>query len=213
MANKLPVFEANYVLSIAGVDIAQEKRQLTHYRDGYLFSSQAKTIGLANLFKPYSIKASSYFVIKNEVFYTKHYQLIKKSGKKIKQTIDLVASSQTVINQTTGQSYPIHSGGIIDKLNLFIVLSNAIANDKGTKTLSYQIMKKNQPTTYTFTNHGRQTKTLNDEVVNIIKLTRNDKDNKRPLEIWLDPKQSFIPVYVEQVEKGKTYRYTLENDK
>lgn len=207
-AQGLTQFKATYDLSIDGLTIAQEKRQLSQYKQGYLFIAQAKTTGLAAFFKPYSIKTSSYFIIDNKQIKTKRYQLLKKAGDKIKDKIDLYVNNNQVVNQVNNTTYTLDALlPIIDKLNLFTALPYAINNNPNLSSITYQVIKKEAASLYHFINHGLQTKQLEGEKMRLIKLTRNHP--KRPLEVWLDPNNHYLPIIIQQIEKGKTYRYTL----
>lgn len=208
----LKLFEAVYDLSVDGLRIAQEQRKLSKNNQTYTLVAKAKTVGLANFFTSYQINTNSRFIVKNHQLVTQQYQVLKKSGKKVTEDIQLTVvggSTDLIINQNgVKKHYPYTDKyPLTDILNLSIALSMDVSLAQWQTQFHYQVLKKNALEVYDFTNYGKEIVTINGRKISSIKLVRTDK--KRTLSIWLDPKQYYVPIIIEQVEKNTNYRYTL----
>lgn len=207
-SGELSPFKASYSLFAAGVEIAQEQRELSrNSKGGYRFVSQANTIGLINFFKPYSIKTHSDFVLKNDILLTKSYSFVKKSRQTIKEDIQLETRFDTntiTINQT---SYPYKNiRSVVDGLSVFIALPFEVSQEPEQDLFEYLVVKENNLVVYKFDNQGEEMLELDEQDFDTIKLTRQSDD--KTLSVWLDVNQNYLPILIDQDGKFQ-YRLIL----
>lgn len=204
-AKNLPLFEAEYELSVDDSHIANEVRKLSYQNGIYYFKGKAKTIGLLNLFLPHTIEAQSQFSLKNNKLNTQYYQLQKKLGKKLKKNIDLKITNNTLINTQDKQKYKLNPNQTyVDKFNLFLALSHQAAQQNS--DYNFLVIDKKKILHYPF-EQTTATITYQGKLINSIKLTNQQKN--KTIEVWLNPKQNYIPVKIKQIDDDGIYEYKL----
>ncbi|MDC9727496.1 MAG: DUF3108 domain-containing protein, partial [Candidatus Thioglobus sp.] len=155
---------ANYQLSINGLKIAEEVRTLHQLEDGYFYTANANTSGLAAMIKDYSIAASSTFNINDQGVSSVAYQIMEQEDKKISKSyvIDINAQSKTVSSQLTKtqpkiNTWKTNKGNITDPLSIFLAIAFDLKKHPKQTTFSYQIADGSSVETQEFQRFDNQT--------------------------------------------------------
>lgn len=206
------LFEVIYDISINGLDSAQETRKLSKENDVYTLVAQAKTIGFADIAFPHIFRFYSRFAIEDNKLVTQEYKVLKKSGNKVIENTKLTIvddKDDLIVNQNGFAKHYPYTGKhpLTDILSISIALSIDVSLTQSKDKFHYQVLQKDELSTYDFTNHGREIVKINGHRISSIKLVRPDKE--RELYVWLDPKQHYVPIIMEQIENKLRYRYTL----
>ncbi len=208
-ALELDLTTVKYKLTIGGVDIGIEKRTL-HFADGqYIFTAEAKTTGIGSWLADYKITNISKFSINNNQLNSSEYQFTKRLKGKITKNIHLKIASKTLINMINNQTYALTEQAHVDKLNLVIALGYALNKNNRQPSYSFWVIDKNGTTSYEFKNYGSATVTLANKPVNTIKLSSFNIDKNRLIQLWLDPKQSYLPLIIKQKDSRGDYKYQI----
>lgn len=210
LAAEIALFKAQYDLAIDGITIAKEWRELSKNDNLYTFTARAKSSGIIAFLQPYQIDARSQFIVNKNGLYTQKYQLKKQKNKKIKQDTKLSTASQTLTHLGTKKSYPLQRGkNYVDKLNLFIALSAALANNNEQKQYIFEVIKKNGTERYIFSQQGTENIQFKQKSTPAIKLAYHSPKKNKEITVWLDPKQHYIPIVIKQKDSSGSYQYTL----
>ncbi len=213
-AVELPVYSAKYKLEINGIFVANDKKILIKNSDNsYLYTSNVNSTWLLSLFKKYSIKYTSKFVINNLGLNSTSYEMIKDENDKIKENTILIinSASKTVLNTANNKIYPANTGNIIDKLNRILALHYDILNAPKKLIYNYQIATNKKIKLQSFYNHGITNITINDKTIKVIKVMAKNKDSNKKTIIYFAIDKKYAPILIKHNRKNKEYIYTLTN--
>ncbi len=205
----------HYQLSINGLKIAEEVRTLHQLDDGYFYTANAKTSGLAALVKDYSIAASSTFNINDKGINSVAYQIMEQEDKKITKSyaIDINSKSNTVSSlltktQPTIKTWKTTLGNITDPLSVFLAMSFDLKNNPNQSLFSYQIADGSSIETQEFKKTGDQTISLQGKTHNTIKIERiNHKGSN--IQAYFLSEYQYLPIVIKQAKGGRDYLYEI----
>jgi len=197
-----PAFNASYDLLKKGLPIAETQYQFSKNSTSALFNSNTQLTGMAAWFSDEQLSESSQFEFSNNQVRVVSYQY-HQTGKKAlsinsifnkdKENIVTRINQQTAIN--TDYQTPVW-----DKLSMLIVLM-ASANHEN-KSLQFNAIDNGEIKSYQLSKTGVKEIELDED--NWIKTIRWQRINKnRKTVFYLDPKQHFLPVKIEQYKRDK----------
>ncbi len=159
---------ATYSLSIMGLEIAEEQRQLTQENGVYRYLENAQTTGLAKLIKDYQINAQSNFVIDESGIYSQHYKLFERDGELIKKDIDIQPQKPQ-----------------IDPLSLFLSLSHGLAQNPKQSDFYFVVNDGKKVEKH----HYQQVENKNSNLIKII-------NPEKHIEAYFAKNKHYLPVIV-----------------
>jgi hypothetical protein len=205
----------HYQLSINGLKIAEEVRTLHQLEDGYFYTANAQTSGLAALIKDYSIAASSTFKVNGSGVDSNNYQIMEQEDKQItkSRTIDINSNSSIVTSTLTKMqpkilTWKASKGNITDPLNVFLALSYDLKNNPNQVLFSYQIADGSAIEQQDFKKFENQEITIQGKIYSAIKIERiNHQGNN--IQAYFLSEFRYLPILIQQTKKGRQYLYEI----
>ncbi len=208
---------ANYQLSINGLKIAEEVRTLHQLEDGYFYTANANTSGLAAMIKDYSIAASSTFNINDQGVSSVAYQIMEQEDKKISKSyvIDINSQSKTVSSQLTKTQPKINTwkakkGNITDPLSIFLAIAFDLKTHPKKTTFSYQIANGSSVETQEFQRFNNQAINIQGKNYTAIKVVRTNHQGNN-IQAYFLKEYRYLPVLIKQIKGGRNYLYEITN--
>ena len=208
---------ANYQLSINGLKIAEEVRTLHQLEDGYFYTANANTSGLAAMIKDYSIAASSTFNINDQGVSSVAYQIMEQEDKKISKSyvIDINSQSKTVSSQLTKTQPKINTwkakkGNITDPLSIFLAIAFDLKTHPKKTTFSYQIANGSSVETQEFQRFDNQIVNIQGKNYTAIKVVRTNHQGNN-IQAYFLKEYRYLPVLIKQIKGGRNYLYEITN--
>jgi hypothetical protein len=210
---------ANYQLSINGLKIAEEVRTLHKLEDGYFYTANAKTSGLAALIKDYSIAASSTFKLNSKGVDSIAYQIMEQEDKKITKsyTIDVNSQSGSITSLLTKTQPKINTwrtnkGNIADPLSVFLAISFDLKNNPNQTLFSYQIADGRSIEKQEFKKSDNRTVSIQGKSYNATTVERiNHQDSN--IQAYFLSEYQYLPILIRQTKSGRNYLYEITNFK
>lgn len=208
-------YEANYQLSINGIKIAEEVRTLHHLEDGFFYTANAETSGLASIIKDYSISANSTFVINENGVDGLNYQTMEQSGKNIENcAIDIRSKNKTVSSILTKTQpnvviWKTEGGNIVDPLNLFLAVSFDLKNHPEKSDFYYQVADGKSIEKHHYQKTENKAINLEKQEKTTVAIKRIGDTNSK-IEAYFLADYEFIPALIRRVNGSKEYVYELK---
>ncbi|MBC8494153.1 MAG: DUF3108 domain-containing protein [Candidatus Thioglobus sp.] len=208
---------ANYQLSINGLKIAEEVRTLHQLEDGYFYTANANTSGLAAMIKDYSIAASSTFNINDQGVSSVAYQIMEQEDKKISKSyvIDINSQSKIVSSQLTKtqpkiNTWKANKGNITDPLSIFLAIAFDLKKHPEQTIFSYQIADGSSVKTQEFQRFNNQTVNIQGENYVATKMARINHQGDN-IQAYFLKEYQYLPVLIKQIKSGRNYLYEITN--
>lgn len=210
---------ANYQLSINGLKIAEEVRTLHQLEDGYFYTANAKTSGLAAMIKDYSISASSTFKLNNKGVDSTAYQIMEQEDEKITKSYAIDINSQfgsvtSLLTKTQPKinTWKANEGNITDPLSVFLAISFDLKNNPNQSLFSYQIADGSSIETQEFKKSDKHTVNIQGKSYSATKVERiNHQDNN--IQAYFLSEYQYLPILIKQTKSGRNYLYEITNFK
>lgn len=195
----------NYSLEINGWKVADEVRILRKENGRWTYSAEAKTIGIAKLFKDRQIRAISKFTINNFGVDAINYQKIEASGNKIYKNIKLKLNSKNQKASTKTKTWKLKKSNVVDPLSLFLALSYDLKNQPQQVQFNYQEADGKRLKHRSYHKIGFDIINIKDRKIKTIKIS----DGKN-LNAWFAPSLDFLPILIEKDDNASKYRYQMQ---
>lgn len=197
-------FTAHYSVAKGSLPLGEMTRSLQSGNDGqWIFESVTHATGLAAVFLPDDITERSVWTYADGHIESLRY-IYHNPGGKQKRELDLSFDSQNhiVSNAVEGYTWQLPTPPrVYDKLNYQLALMLDV--QQGKTELEYSIADHDKIKTYRFAIVGEEELTTPLGVLRTVKITRVQDSDERTTRVWCAPSLDYLPVKIEQVDKGE----------
>ncbi|MDH5611465.1 MAG: DUF3108 domain-containing protein [Gammaproteobacteria bacterium] len=203
-------FSASYDLKKYGVTLAKSVYSLKHENNGIRITQHTEPVGLAAMLRNDELDENSFLSIQNGQLLLTEFSYRQTSddekNRDIQIKIDWIQSSEKLLGKVNGTAYGEELDLKIDEpvwdtsSYMIPLMTNTSEN---TPLQKYTMMVKGRFQTYSFITHGVDEIEVNGNIMQTIKVERDDSSNKHPIYLWLAPSLNNLPVKIEKWEDGK----------
>jgi len=211
-AGSLPErFDARFVLSARGMDIAHTRWQLAPANNGrYVYIAHSEAVGIAKLLRDERIEERSEWRFSRAGAVTPLLYSYARSGGKRERTVQVRFDWQSnrVHNTLNGQSWSAAiAPGTLDKLVYVLELMRNLA--QGAREATYEVADGGKVKTYRLKVVGEERVDTALGPLDTLVVERHRDDDDESTVVWCAPALRFLPVRVEHREDAGTVRLSL----
>lgn len=196
-------FTAHYTMSKGNVSIGEVQRLLTPAGNGqFKFASTMQATGLIAAFLKDHISESSLWMFQNEQVKPQIYTYRKSGGKKTREIrLEFDWQHQLVKNTVAGKEWEMALlPDAQDKLSYQLAIMYDLQNGK--TEFEYSIADKRKFKNYYFKVVGNEDIATPLGSLQTVKIERVMEKGEKSTVLWCAPSLGFLPVRIEQNEKG-----------
>lgn len=203
-------FEALYTLVKAGLPIGKREISLKHRSEGgFLYQAESWPVGVVALFKDDRIVERSHWVLNGETIRPLNYSYRQSGRRKRDVSLEFDWDKLMVTNTIDTKPWQMDiPADAMDKLVYTLALMRDLK--QGREELVYAIADGGRLKSYRFERLGEEKVETPLGVFKAAHLKRIRKPGKkRQTHVWLAAELDYLPVVIEQDEKGSMYRMLL----
>ncbi len=204
-ATTIPPYEATYTTKLRGIKITGIRKFEITGENTYKISWKAKALWMR------LNEWSEFEIINNRTIRPLSYHYTRKGLGTDRPVHIYFDWKNGIANGSKGKKeyqFDLPSG-TLDRLSYQFQLQMDLLEKPRKKSFSYNVASHNKIKIYTFDFQGNETISTNLGLIDSL-IYRRQKEN-RTTNIWFSPAQHYLPVQIEQIERGKSSTIKIKN--
>ena len=186
-------FTSRYEVYHNNFYVGTATRKLKKEKNFFIFSSEAKTAGIASWFYDVTITETSKLIDKNKQFRFHSFDYHKnKNGEKEGYQLNL-KNSQQFYNTYKKQLFPV-SNNLHDTLGFTVAIMYDLK--MGKRSISYTVAKKTKIDNYQLEFMKEENLETNTGAIHTLKMEYFDQKKKQRITIWCAPEMDYLPIRI-----------------
>ncbi len=207
----LTPFTVAYSLSTQGLRFATMTRHLTRQANGdYIFQSQSRATGLAELVVKGQIIEESRWSLAEERVYSQSYSYFRTGSKPKSITVRFDWSNGVILGSNGKDAWRLNARpGLLDKLSYQLAIMWDL--QAGKRLLEYELVDEHEIKTYRFAAISEEVLETPIGKLKTLKLERVNEKPNRSTTLWCASALRYLPVRLDKRKNGATDTAIIES--
>ncbi|MGH8625023.1 MAG: DUF3108 domain-containing protein [Gammaproteobacteria bacterium] len=207
----LTPFTVAYSLSTQGLRFATVTRHLTRQANGdYIFQSQSRATGLAELVVPGQITEQSRWNLARNQVYSQSYSYSRTGNKPKSITVRFDWSDGVILGSNGKETWRLNARpGLLDKLSYQLAIMWDL--QAGKRQLEYELVDETEVKSYRFAAISEEVLETPIGKLKTLKLERTNEKPNRSTTLWCASALRYLPVRLDKRKNGATDTAIIES--